>query len=46
MATVAVASTHAPDELQRADVVLGSLEELPGVLAARFDAVAVLEQQH
>jgi mannitol-1-/sugar-/sorbitol-6-phosphatase len=46
MATVAVPSTHAPEELQRADVVLGSLEELPGVLAARFDAASVLEQQH
>jgi sugar-phosphatase len=46
MATVAVPSTHAPAELARADVVLGSLEELPGVLAARFDAVSVLEQQH
>jgi sugar-phosphatase len=46
MATVAVPSTHAPEELQRADVVLGSLEELPGVLAARFDAAAVLQQQH
>ena len=46
MATVAVPSTHAPDELQRADVVLGSLEELPGVLGARFDAAGVLQQQH
>jgi mannitol-1-/sugar-/sorbitol-6-phosphatase len=46
MATVAVPSTHAPGELQRADVVLGSLEELPGVLATRFDAASVLEQQH
>jgi sugar-phosphatase len=46
MATVAVPTTHAPEELQRADVVLGSLEELPGVLAARFDAASVLEQQH
>ncbi len=46
MATVAVPSTHAPEELQRADVVLGSLEELPGVLAARFDAGLVLQQQH
>jgi sugar-phosphatase len=46
MATVAVPSTHAPAELARADVVLGSLEELPGVLAARFDAESVLQQQH
>ena len=46
MATVAVPSTHAPGELERADVVLGSLEELPGVLAARFDAGLVLEPQH
>jgi mannitol-1-/sugar-/sorbitol-6-phosphatase len=46
MATVAVPSTHAPEELQGADVVLGSLEELPGVLAARFDAGSVLQQQH
>ena len=46
MATVAVPSTHAPGELRRADVVLGSLEELPGVLAARFDAASVLERQH
>jgi sugar-phosphatase len=46
MATVAVPSTHAPEELGAADVVLASLEELPGVLAARFDAALVLEQQH
>jgi mannitol-1-/sugar-/sorbitol-6-phosphatase len=46
MATVAVPSTHAPEELGRADVVLGSLEELPGVLAARFEAASVLKQQH
>jgi mannitol-1-/sugar-/sorbitol-6-phosphatase len=46
MATVAVPSTHTPDELRRADVVLGSLEELPALLAARFDAAAVLEKQH
>jgi mannitol-1-/sugar-/sorbitol-6-phosphatase len=46
MATVAVPSTHAPEELAAADVVLGSLEELPAVLATRFDAAAVLEQQH
>jgi sugar-phosphatase len=46
MATVAVPSTHAPEELRRADVVLGSLEELPRVLAAEFDAASVLQQQH
>jgi mannitol-1-/sugar-/sorbitol-6-phosphatase len=46
MATVAVPSTHAPEELAAADVVLGSLEELPGVLATEFDAALVLEQQH
>jgi mannitol-1-/sugar-/sorbitol-6-phosphatase len=45
MATVAVPSTHAPAELRRADVVLGSLEELPELLAARFDAAEVLELQ-
>jgi sugar-phosphatase len=46
MATVALPSTHAPDELAAADVVIESLEELPAVLAARFDAGSVLEQQH
>jgi sugar-phosphatase len=46
MATVAVPSTHAPEELARADVVLGSLEELPELLATRFDAVEVLQRQH
>jgi sugar-phosphatase len=46
MASVAVPSTHAPEELARADVVLGSLEELPALLAARFDAALVLERQH
>lgn len=45
MATVAVQSTHAPDELRRADVVLGSLDELPAVLATRFDAAEVLKRQ-
>jgi hypothetical protein len=45
MATVAVPSTHAPDELRRADVVLGSLDELPAVLATRFDATEVLKPQ-
>jgi sugar-phosphatase len=46
MAAVALPSTHAAEELGRADIVLGSLEELPGLLAARFDAAAVLQQQH
>jgi mannitol-1-/sugar-/sorbitol-6-phosphatase len=45
-ATVAVTSTHAREELAAADVVIDSLEELPGVLAQNFDAAAVLEQQH
>jgi mannitol-1-/sugar-/sorbitol-6-phosphatase len=45
-ATVAVTSTHAREELAAADVVLESLEELPAVLAARFDAAEVLERQH
>jgi mannitol-1-/sugar-/sorbitol-6-phosphatase len=43
-ATVGVTSTHAREELAAADVVIGSLEDLPGVLAARFDAASVLEQ--
>jgi sugar-phosphatase len=46
MATVAVPSTHTREELAAADMVLESLEELPGVLAARFDAAAVLERRH
>jgi sugar-phosphatase len=41
-ATVAVTSTHARQELAAADVVIESLEELPALLAARFDAAAVL----
>jgi mannitol-1-/sugar-/sorbitol-6-phosphatase len=45
-ATVALTSTHAREELAAADVVIDSLEELPGVLAARFDAIEVLELQH
>jgi mannitol-1-/sugar-/sorbitol-6-phosphatase len=40
-ATVAVTSTHAASELGAADVVIASLEELPQVLAERFDATAV-----
>jgi mannitol-1-/sugar-/sorbitol-6-phosphatase len=45
-ATVAVTSTHAREELAAADVVIASLEELPAVLAARFDAGEVLKRQH
>jgi sugar-phosphatase len=45
-ATVGVTSTHTGEELAAADVVIGSLEELPALLAARFDAGSVLEQQH
>jgi mannitol-1-/sugar-/sorbitol-6-phosphatase len=41
-ATVAVTSTHAADEVSAADVVIGTLEELPGVLFRDFDASAVL----
>jgi mannitol-1-/sugar-/sorbitol-6-phosphatase len=46
MAAVALPSTHAREELGGADVVLDSLAELLGLLATRFDAAAVLEQQH
>jgi mannitol-1-/sugar-/sorbitol-6-phosphatase len=41
-ATVGVTSTHAAADLGAADVVIGTLEELPGVLARGFDASAVL----
>jgi sugar-phosphatase len=41
-ATVAVTSTHSAAEVAAADVVISSLEELPGVLRDRFDASAVL----
>jgi mannitol-1-/sugar-/sorbitol-6-phosphatase len=41
-AVVGVASTHAASALSAADVVIGSLEELPAVLAREFDAAAVL----
>jgi mannitol-1-/sugar-/sorbitol-6-phosphatase len=41
-ATVAVTSTHAAGELGAADVVIGTLEDLPGVLREHFDASAVL----
>lgn len=46
MATVALPSTHPREELAAADLVIESLEELPGLLATRFDAAAVLERQH
>jgi sugar-phosphatase len=42
MASVGVTSTHAREELSAADVVIDSLEELPGLLASRFDAASVL----
>ena len=41
-ATVAVTSTHAAAQLAAADVVISSLEALPGVLARDFDASLVL----
>jgi sugar-phosphatase len=37
-AVVGVTSTHAAEELAAADVVIETLEELPGVLARSFDA--------
>ena len=43
-AVVGVTSTHSAAEISTADVVVRSLEELPGVLATRFDAASVLEQ--
>ncbi len=46
MAAVALPSTHAAEELGRADVLLESLEELPELLRTRFDAGLVLKQQH
>ena len=46
MASVALPSTHAREELGAADVVIESLEELPQLLATRFDAAGVLKQQH
>jgi sugar-phosphatase len=42
-ATVAVTSTHPAAALTAADVVIGTLEELPEVLARAFDASAVLQ---
>ena len=41
-ATVGVTSTHAAGELAAADVVIPTLEGLPGVLARSFDAAEVL----
>jgi mannitol-1-/sugar-/sorbitol-6-phosphatase len=41
-ATVGVTSTHTAAELAAADVVIETLRELPEVLAARFDASALL----
>ena len=41
-ATVGVTSTHSAVELSAADVVIGTLEELRGVLAREFDAAGVL----
>ena len=41
-ATVGVTSTHEAAELGAADVVIGTLEELPRALAVEFDASAVL----
>jgi sugar-phosphatase len=46
MAAVALPTTHAREELGRAEVILDSLEQLPELLATRFAASAVLEQQH
>jgi mannitol-1-/sugar-/sorbitol-6-phosphatase len=45
-ASVGVTSTHTRAELAAADVVIETLEELPAVLATRFDAAGVLEKQH
>jgi sugar-phosphatase len=41
-AVVGVTSTHGAAELSAADVVIPTLESLPGVLASSFDAGAVL----
>lgn len=45
-ATVAVTSTHAAGEVAAADVVISSMEALPGVLRDAFDASAVLRANH
>jgi sugar-phosphatase len=42
MATVGVTSTHSAQALSAADVVIETLESLPGVLAREFDAAGVL----
>jgi hypothetical protein len=39
---VAVRTTHPASALSGADVVIGTLRELPGVLADEFEAAAVL----
>ena len=41
-ATVGVTSTHEASELSAAEFVIGTLEELPGLLADHFEAAAVL----
>jgi mannitol-1-/sugar-/sorbitol-6-phosphatase len=41
--TVAVTSTHAARALGAADLIIHTLDELPGVLAREFDASAVLQ---
>jgi mannitol-1-/sugar-/sorbitol-6-phosphatase len=46
MAAVALPTTHAREELGGAHVILDSLEELPELLATRFDATLVLLRQH
>ena len=46
MATVAVPSTHAPEELRRLMWCWGRSRSCRAVLAARFDAASVLQQQH
>ena len=45
-ASVGVTSTHTRAELAGADVVIESLEGFGELLATRFDAESVLEQQH
>jgi sugar-phosphatase len=44
-ATVGVTSTHTREELAAADLVIETLEELPALLATRFDAAQVLDRQ-
>jgi sugar-phosphatase len=45
-ATVGVTSTHDASQLSAADVVIETLEELPGVLARHFDAAEVLRANY